>query len=119
MARVADLPHADRMTEPAPVRRRPPPTPEELRLRAEGLWPFIPQAGRLAKLPAKSGRRIHVLQHVAESFDADSTYDEIDVNDVLGRWCEGGEVDHVTVRRYLIDYGLMTRRSGSYRRVVE
>jgi hypothetical protein len=36
------------------------------------------------------------------------------VAEVLKRWCEGGEVDHVTVRRYLVDEELLSRDGGVY-----
>ena len=42
------------------------------------------------------------------------TYDELEVNDRLRVWCDGGEVDHVTIRRYLIDMKLLHRADGLY-----
>ena len=102
------------MTSPI---RRPPPTEDELRLIRLGVAPFIAPGDQLTQLPAKHSRRIRVLQHVvAATFDEGESYDEQTVNQRLASWCDGREVDHVTVRRYLIDYGLMTREAGFYRR---
>ena len=80
------------------------------------LEPFV-RDGRLRSLPSKQGRRRAVLAHVVESsFAPDATYDEPAVNEVLLRWCEGGEVDHVAVRRYLVDHRLLFRVRGVYAR---
>jgi len=67
-------------------------------------------------VPVKPAKRRRILEHVVEtSFSPDKEYDEKTVNRVLSQWCEGGEVDHVTIRRYLIDARLLTRESGTYR----
>ncbi|MGI5486612.1 DUF2087 domain-containing protein [Microtetraspora malaysiensis] len=79
------------------------------------LWPFV-RGGRLITLPARQNRRRAVLEHVvARSFDPAVEYDERTVSEKLREWCEGGEVDHVAVRRYLIDMGLLVRGNGVYR----
>jgi hypothetical protein len=38
------------------------------------------------------------------------------VNDILKAWCEGADAtDHVSIRRYLIDYHILDREdSGQY-----
>ncbi len=79
-----------------------------------GLSPFV-EDGRLIKVPAKQWRRHVILQHIVfESFQTGRTYDELEVNDRLRGWCDGGEVDHVTIRRYLIDMKLLHRANGLY-----
>ncbi|WP_433223982.1 DUF2087 domain-containing protein [Microtetraspora malaysiensis] len=79
------------------------------------LWPFV-RGGRLITLPARQNRRRAVLEHVvARSFDPAAEYDERTVSEKLREWCDGGEVDHVAVRRYLIDTGLLVRGNGVYR----
>lgn len=69
----------------------------------------------LRRLPKKQKAKLVVLNRIVELFDLGRLYTEKDVNDVLGRvhW------DYVTIRRYLIDYGLMTRAAGGsdYRRL--
>lgn len=101
------------MTTPV---RRPPPTAAELHLIQLGVAPFIAPGERLTQLPAKQGKRVRVLEHiVTRAFTPGEDYDEATVNDRLARWCDGVRTDHVTLRRYLIDYGLMTRAGGTYR----
>lgn len=71
---------------------------------------------RLLGLPAQAGRRWDVLAHVAqETFLSGVDYDESQVNALLEPWCEGAEVDHAALRRYLVESGLMSRGSGVYR----
>ncbi|WP_018217282.1 DUF2087 domain-containing protein [Salinispora vitiensis] len=75
------------------------------------------QDGRLTSLPSKRTRRHTVLAHLVEqSFDEKKTFDEKAVNTVLERWCAGSGVDHVAIRRYLIDHQLMFRVQGVYAR---
>jgi hypothetical protein len=82
---------------------------------AEPLAPFV-QGDRLLSLPASAGRRREVLEHVAErAFAPGRDYDEPAVNERLGSWCAGGEVDHAALRRYLVESGLLARGSGVYR----
>jgi hypothetical protein len=106
------------MSDPAPTagRRRPPPTEDELRLIRLGVAPFIAPGDQLTQLPAKHSKRMRVLEHIVSSaFARDTDYDEATVNDQLARWCDGVRTDHVTLRRYLVDYGFMTRNAGAYR----
>lgn len=70
--------------------------------------------GRLLRFPAQPAKRKALLEHVAASFEPGRRYREVDVNDFLRAWCEGGEVDHVTLRRYLVDHGLLAREAGEY-----
>jgi hypothetical protein len=80
-----------------------------------GLSPFI-RDGKLTSVPAQWGRREIILQHIVEqSFEPGVEYDEPAVNERLRAWCEGGEVDHVAIRRYVIDMGIMSRAEGRYR----
>ncbi|SIM60567.1 DUF2087 domain-containing protein [Micromonospora cremea] len=83
------------------------------------LDPFV-RDSRLRSLPSKRIRRHAVLAHIVRtSFDEKSSYDEKAVNSVLERWCEGSGVDHVALRRYLIDHQLMFRVRGVYARNTE
>lgn len=70
--------------------------------------------GRLVRLPARWARRRAVLEHVARSFEPGRRIPEKEVDAVLRAWCAGGETDHVTVRRHLVDEGLLTREDGVY-----
>jgi hypothetical protein len=71
---------------------------------------------RLVGLPAQRGRRLIVLEQLAQDFEPGVDYPERQVNDVLRTWTEGSKIDHVTVRRYLVDEQLLRRENGVYRR---
>jgi hypothetical protein len=78
------------------------------------LKPFV-RGDRLHSMPSRQSRRHAVLSHIAEtSFAPGVVYDESAVNDVLQRWCEESDVDHVAIRRYLIDHKLLFRAKGVY-----
>ncbi|HKS45175.1 MAG TPA: DUF2087 domain-containing protein [Amycolatopsis sp.] len=70
---------------------------------------------RLRGLPAQRGRRRLVLEHVVQCFEPGVDYPEREVNVVLREWAGGG-VDHVSLRRYLVDEELLCREDGIYRR---
>lgn len=74
---------------------------------------FMPD-GRLWRLPSKAAKRELVLRHVAELFEPGERYTEAQVDAVLLGVTEGGETDHVTLRRYLVDYRLLDREAGEY-----
>lgn len=95
-----------RTADPAPA---PAANPREAILRT-----FL-RDGRLVRLPAQRGRRRVLLEHITErSFEPDVRYPERAVDDTLRAWCDGGEADHVTLRRYLVDDRLLTRDQGIY-----
>ncbi|MFJ4439692.1 DUF2087 domain-containing protein [Streptomyces sp. NPDC088923] len=78
--------------------------------RIESLLRTFVRGGRLTGVPAQFDRRRIVLQHLVRgSFEADRTYTEKEVNALLRQWCQGAPTDHVTVRRYLVDYCLLGR----------
>lgn len=72
--------------------------------------------GHLLGLPAQRSRRMIVLTHLAQSFEPGLDYSEAEVNAVLTTWAKGSGVDHVTLRRYLVDEDLLRRQDGVYRR---
>lgn len=83
--------------------------------RETGFGPFL-RGDRLVRVPAQQSRRRAVLRYVAERcFEPDVDYPEPAVNDRLRAWCDGGEVDHVTIRRYLVDLRIVSRADGVYR----
>ena len=84
--------------------------------RTEALIQAFLRDGRLVRLPAKFTRRKEVLRHLAmRDFRPGVWYTERQVNDVLRDWCEGAETDYVSVRRYLVDYGILDREdAGDY-----
>jgi hypothetical protein len=54
---------------------------------------------------------------VVQSFEPGRRFVEREVDAVLRAWTAGGGVDHVTVRRYLVDHGLLAREGGDYWRI--
>jgi hypothetical protein len=92
-----------------PPRRRdlPGATPEQARV----LWNFV-ENGRLNALPVRASQRRVVLEYLATRFDEGTDYVEAVVNDLLGRFHE----DYASLRRCLVDEGLLTRTVGVYRR---
>lgn len=74
--------------------------------------------GRLVRLPAQWTRKKLVLRHIAErTFEPGVEYPERVVNERLRAWCEDSdEIDHVTLRRYLVDLHHLHRSEGIYRR---
>ena len=63
-------------------------------------------------MPAKMPERSAVLAYVAERFEPGRDYAEAEVNVMLARVQD----DFATLRRYLIDAGLLRRERGRYRR---
>jgi hypothetical protein len=84
--------------------------------RVTGILRTFVRDGRLLGLPVQRHRRIVVLEHVAQSFDPGVDYPEREVDRMLLAWVEGSGVDHVSLRRYLIDERLLGRTAGVYRR---
>lgn len=66
--------------------------------------------GRLVSVPTARAKRRVVLDHVARVFEPGVRYPERDVDAVLRAF----HPDYVTLRRYLVDEGLMAREAGSY-----
>lgn len=73
---------------------------------------FLPE-GRLVQMPAQETKRRIVLDHVARVFEPGARYPEREVDAMLKAFWD----DHATLRRYLVDYGLLARDKGEYWRV--
>ncbi|MBX6356707.1 MAG: DUF2087 domain-containing protein [Micromonosporaceae bacterium] len=89
-----------------------PRAPDDLdpdRSRAAVLRAFV-RDGRLERIPAARGKRRIVLDHIAACFEPGVRYPEREVDAVLRAW----HPDHASLRRYLVDEGLMTREQGIY-----
>ena len=69
--------------------------------------------GRLTSLPAKPSIRHAALSILAERFTPGRAYAEVEVNAVLA----DDAPDHATLRRLLVDEGLLVRERGTYTRV--
>lgn len=66
--------------------------------------------GRLVSIPSVRSKRIVVLERLAQEFDPGLRYDEPDVNFTLQMF----HADYASLRRYLVDEGLLTRADGVY-----
>jgi hypothetical protein len=71
---------------------------------------FFDEDGRLRTMPRKQSRKLAVLDVIAAHFVPGVHYLEVEVN----RELIGIYDDYVTLRRALIDFGLMDRADGRY-----
>lgn len=83
---------------------------DALKNREVVLRAFVGADGRLAAIPTKIGKRLVVLDFLAQDFEVGRTYPEAEVNALLRRHHD----DHAALRRYLIEEGFMERRDGVY-----
>lgn len=69
--------------------------------------------GRLASIPAQEKKKLVVLAYLRERcFPEDRPYPEKEVNARLAAF----HPDVASLRRYMVEFGLMTREAGVYRR---
>lgn len=67
--------------------------------------------GPISEFPKKQKRKAAILRQLIKRFESGREYSEKEVNVILGE----AFPDYVTLRRYLIDYGLLEREDdGSY-----
>ena len=66
--------------------------------------------GRLTSIPSAHGKRLVVLDWLAQRFEPGEIYPERAVNLTIGK-VHG---DYATLRRYLVDDGFLERREGFY-----
>ena len=66
--------------------------------------------GRLTEIPMKEAKRLIVLERIALEFEPGVRYDEKEVNAIVGRFFN----DYASLRRYLVDEGLLEREHGEY-----
>jgi len=71
---------------------------------------FFDSAGRLKNLPAKQSRQLAVFDLIAQRFVPGVRYTEIEVNHELMQVYD----DYVSLRRGLVDFGLLDRANGEY-----
>lgn len=69
---------------------------------------FLDAHGRLKSIPAQLKKRQAILRHIVRKFDSGQHYTEKEVNAVLAAF----HADISTLRRELIDNGLMRRKTG-------
>jgi biotin operon repressor len=74
---------------------------------------FLGADGRFTTLPAQQKKYIVVLNYVVRAFEPGVRYPEKQVKEILSRFYD----DTTSLRRSLIEFGLMTRENGVYWRV--
>lgn len=73
--------------------------------REKVLKTFLDDEGKIKQFPRKEKSKIILLQYLSERFSEQRTYTEKELNQVIKEVFD----DYVTLRRYLIEYGLMAR----------
>lgn len=71
------------------------------------------EGDRIRALPARFKKRGVILRWLVERLEKGRRYPEPELNEILKQY----HPDHASLRRYLIDYGLMQRDQGVYWRV--
>ena len=66
--------------------------------------------GRLMQLPAQHKKRWIVLNEIADDFELERNYSESEVNSIIAKYYE----DYCTIRRELIEEGVMARDGYKY-----
>jgi hypothetical protein len=66
--------------------------------------------GRISALPARSSKRLVLLDHVARLFEPGERFPEPTVNSRLRSVYD----DYVSLRRFLVDAGYLSREAGVY-----
>ena len=69
--------------------------------------------GRITAMPVKWSKKLILLDLVAQAFEPGRAYPERDVDDILRGYYD----DWVTLRRYLVDAGMLDRENGYYWRI--
>ena len=61
--------------------------------------------GAMTSFPVKEKRKLAILTHLVKRFEPGIRYTEKEVTEILKK----AHADHATLRRYLIEYGFMSR----------
>jgi hypothetical protein len=72
---------------------------------------FLNADGTLKQIPPMGNRLLIILNFIVDAFSFDANYTEKEVNTILRRF----HIDTAALRRYLVDYGLMSRESDGTR----
>jgi DNA-binding transcriptional ArsR family regulator len=68
---------------------------------------------QIKELPSRHKKRLVILNWLANQFEMETRYSELEINDRL----KHHNPDYAALRRYLVDYGFMQREKGVYWRV--
>jgi len=67
--------------------------------------------GKLVQMPAQHKKQIIVIKEIAKLFEKNKEYTEFELNRVIKPVAE----DFCTIRRTLVDLGVLSRENGVYR----
>jgi hypothetical protein len=76
---------------------------------------FLQPDGKFKALPMQQKKLMVLLRYLLPNFQENEKYSEKSVNEILGRYFE----DTATLRRTMVDNGLLGRKEGIYWRVSE
>jgi hypothetical protein len=91
----------------------PKPSPEDFEGEAfdrRVLSDFLTTDGRIKALPMQNKKLTVILRHILPNFEPGMKYPEKQVNELLRRYFD----DPASLRRYLVDYGMLKRENGIY-----
>jgi hypothetical protein len=88
----------------------PPPAPLSADPAESAVLASFVRDGRLVSIPAQHTKRRVVLEHLVRIFEPGIRYPEREVNALLAAW----HPDVASLRRYLVDEGLLSREAGVY-----
>jgi hypothetical protein len=71
---------------------------------------FVDEDGRIMSIPAKLGKRLLLLDWLAQDFEPGRRYTDAMVNLLIGQ----RHPDTAALRRYLVDHDFMDRANGVY-----
>ncbi len=70
---------------------------------------FFNPDGTLSSIPARSSKKLELLNRLAQEFTVGVTYTERQINEILARFHE----DTAALRRHMIEFGVMERNTKS------
>lgn len=70
--------------------------------------------GRFDVLPVQAKKRRYIMEYILRQFEQNRIYTEKEINETIMRYHD----DYCRVRREFVDYGMMSRKDGKYRRNV-
>jgi hypothetical protein len=82
----------------------------EDQLRRRRIMSAFVKDGKIEQIPASHGKRLVLLEMLAQEFEPGVRYPESEVNEILLRW----HPDYAAWRRYLIDAEFLDREGGFY-----
>jgi hypothetical protein len=76
---------------------------------SEQIDQFFRPDGTLISIPAKSAKKIAVLQHIVSELSPDTKYPEKELNLIIAKY----HADTAALRRHMIEYGILERDGES------